>query len=94
VTQTHDTPGGSASSRVAATGAAASVSRGARLRGLPSRVALFYRQVLAELRKVVWPTRKELITYTSVVIVFVGVVLAFVYALDLVFARFVFWVFG
>ena len=31
----------------------------------------FIRQVVAELRKVIWPTRKELVTYTSVVLVFV-----------------------
>ena len=36
-----------------------------------SRLGLFYRQVVAELRKVIWPTRKELGTYTSVVLVFV-----------------------
>ena len=41
-------------------------------------MSLFYRQVLAELRKVIWPTRKELITYTTVVIVFVLVVIAYV----------------
>ena len=29
-------------------------------RGLFSRLALFIRQVIAELRKVIWPTRKEL----------------------------------
>ncbi|MCX6433828.1 MAG: preprotein translocase subunit SecE, partial [Actinobacteria bacterium] len=36
-----------------------------------TRLALFIRQVVAELRKVIWPTRKELIAYTTVVIVFV-----------------------
>ena len=45
---------------------------------LPARISLFYRQVIAELRKVIWPTRKELITYTTVVIVFVLVVIAYV----------------
>ena len=39
--------------------------------GLFARIALFFRQVVAELRKVVRPTRTELITYTSVVLVFV-----------------------
>ncbi|WP_435842630.1 preprotein translocase subunit SecE, partial [Streptomyces laurentii] len=29
------------------------------------RLALFYRQVIAELRKVVWPTRGQLTTYTT-----------------------------
>ena len=27
--------------------------------------ALFFRQIVGELRKVIWPTRKELVTYTS-----------------------------
>ena len=35
------------------------------------RVALFLRQVVAELRKVVTPTRRELISYTGVVLIFV-----------------------
>ena len=49
--------------------------------GKPSlwaRMRLFLRQMVAELRKVIWPTRRELITYTWVVIVFVGVVTAIV----------------
>ena len=35
------------------------------------RVVTYYRQVVAELRKVIWPTRRELVTYTAVVLVFV-----------------------
>ena len=61
---------------------------------LPARVVLYYRQVIAELRKVIWPTRKELVTYTSVVIVFVLVVMALVSLLDLAFGQVVFRVFG
>lgn len=61
---------------------------------LPARVSLFYRQVVAELRKVIWPTRKELVTYTSVVIVFVLMVIAYVSVLDFGFAKAVLAVFG
>ena len=61
---------------------------------LPARISLFYRQVVAELRKVIWPTRKELITYTSVVIVFVLMVIAYVSVLDFGFAKAVLSVFG
>ena len=39
--------------------------------GFFGRIARFFREVVAELRKVIWPTRKELLTYTAVVIVFV-----------------------
>ncbi|MCI3276220.1 MULTISPECIES: preprotein translocase subunit SecE [Streptomyces] len=46
------------------------------------RLALFYRQVIAELRKVVWPTRNQLTTYTTVVIVFVVIMIALVTVID------------
>jgi len=52
-------------------------------RGLFARIALFVRQVVAELKKVVRPTRNELIRYTTVVLVFVAVVMAFVTVIDL-----------
>jgi len=61
---------------------------------LPARISLFYRQVLAELRKVIWPTRKELITYTTVVIFFVLVVIAYVTSLDYVFGKGILYIFG
>ena len=59
-----------------------------------ARAGLFYRQVLSELRKVVWPTRKQLTTYTAVVLVFVSFVIAVVSLFDLVITKVVFWVFG
>ena len=66
----------------------------ARKRGLFARIALFLRQVVAELKKVVRPTRSELVTYTSVVLVFVLVVMAFVTVLDLGIGQVTLWVFG
>jgi preprotein translocase subunit SecE len=59
-----------------------------------SRLALFIRQVVAELRKVIWPTRKELIAYTTVVVIFVLVMAAIIASLDYVFTRLVLFVFG
>jgi len=56
--------------------------------------ATFYRQVVAELRKVVWPTRQQLITYFWVVLVFVVAVMSFVSLLDLGFGKLVFKIFG
>ena len=53
----------------------------------------YYRQVVAELRKVVWPTQEQLVTYFFVVMVFVIVMMAIVSALDLAFGRLVFAVF-
>jgi preprotein translocase subunit SecE len=55
--------------------------------------ATFLRQVVAELRKVVWPTQQQLITYFFVVLVFVVVVMAIVTLLDLGFGKLVFEVF-
>ena len=60
----------------------------------PSRLGLYYRQVVAELRKVIWPTRKELITYTAVVMVFVTIMIAYVSLLDLGFSKAVLKIFG
>ena len=62
--------------------------------GVFARVGLFYRQVLSELKKVVWPTRNMLTTYTAVVLVFVTFVIAVVSVIDLVLTKVVFWVFG
>jgi preprotein translocase subunit SecE len=58
------------------------------------RITLFVRQVVSELRKVIWPTRNELITYTVVAIVFVAAMVAFIAALDYGFAKAVLQVFG
>jgi preprotein translocase subunit SecE len=54
----------------------------------------FYRQVVAELRKVVWPTQQQLVTYFVVVLVFVLVIMTIVSLLDLGFGKLVFKVFG
>ncbi|AIA04330.1 MULTISPECIES: preprotein translocase subunit SecE [Streptomyces] len=59
-----------------------------------ARLALFYRQVIAELRKVVWPTRSQLSSYTTVVIVFVAIVIGLVTVIDLGINRVVGYVFG
>ena len=62
--------------------------------GLIARLGLFLRQIVAELKKVVRPTRSELVTYTSVVVVFVMIVMAFVTGLDKVIGRVTLLVFG
>ena len=54
-------------------------------RGPFARLSLFFRQVIAELRKVVTPTRQELIKYTGVVLGFVVVMMTLVWLLDLLF---------
>ncbi len=58
------------------------------------RIALFVRQVISELRRVVTPTREELINYIWVVLGFVGVMMALTFLLDLGFGSLTKWVFG
>jgi preprotein translocase subunit SecE len=64
--------------------------RGGRIRGIPR----FYREVVAELRKVIWPTRRELLGYSSVVLAFVAFMVLLVAAFDYVFTKGVLAVFG
>jgi len=52
-----------------------------------NRISGFFREVVSELRKVIWPTRKELLTYTGVVIVFVTVMTTIVALLDYGFGK-------
>jgi preprotein translocase subunit SecE len=56
--------------------------------------ALFTRQVAAELRKVIWPTRNELVTYTVVALAFVIFMTVIVTSLDYGFTKLMFAVFG
>ncbi|MDT4987019.1 MAG: preprotein translocase subunit SecE [Micromonosporaceae bacterium] len=59
-----------------------------------ARIRNFIREVISELGKVIWPTRKELLTYTAVVIVFVAIIMTIVGLLDAGFAWLVLHVFG
>jgi len=52
-------------------------------------VRQFLKEVRQELKKVLWPTRQELITYTIVVLVTVIVLTTYVFGLDVVFSKFV-----
>ena len=47
----------------------------------------FLKEVRLELKKVDWPTRRELVSYTVVVLVTVVVLTSFVFALDLGFSK-------
>lgn len=62
--------------------------------GIFGRLGRFVREVIAELRKVIWPTRNELLTYTVVVVVFVTVMTALVVGYDYLYAKGVLFVFG
>jgi preprotein translocase subunit SecE len=56
--------------------------------------ALFFRQMASELRKVIWPTRSMLVTYTVVCLVFVTFMVIVVTSLDYGFTKLVFALFG
>lgn len=49
------------------------------------RMALFVRQVISELRRVVTPTRQELIRYVWIVLGFVAVMMVLVFGMDFLF---------
>jgi preprotein translocase subunit SecE len=55
---------------------------------------VFVRQVVAELRKVIWPTRHELATYTTAALIFIVVLVALVTGLDALLGKIVLEVFG
>jgi preprotein translocase subunit SecE len=57
-------------------------------------VRQFLKEVRLELKKVDWPTRAELTTYTIVVLVTITVLTGFVFGVDYVFAKFVFPIFS
>ena len=68
--------------------------RGTKRPGLFQRVANYNRQVVAELRKVIWPNRNELVTYTIVSIVFVTAMVALISLYDFLFTKAVLGIFG
>ncbi len=63
-------------------------------RNVFGRIALFVRQVVAELRRVVTPTREELVNYTWIVIGFVAVMILLVFLFDWGFSYLASLVFG
>lgn len=58
------------------------------------RIGLFIKQIIAELRKVVAPTRKELFNWTIAVLIFVLLLMVMVTALDFGLGKLVFLIFG
>lgn len=58
------------------------------------RIWVFLQQVVAELKKVIWPDRHDMIVYTASVLLFVVIATAFISGIDIGFAKAVLWVFG
>ncbi len=59
-----------------------------------SRPVQFYREVMSELRKVIYPGRRELGVYVLVVVIFVSILTAFVSGLDYGLTKAVLAIFG
>lgn len=54
----------------------------------------YLREVVGELRKVIWPNRKQMVSYTTVVLVFLVFMVALIGGVDLGLAKLVTLVFG
>ena len=54
----------------------------------------YLKQVVAELRKVIWPNRKQMVNYTAVVLVFLAFMVALIGLVDFGLAKLVMLVFG
>ena len=50
--------------------------------GIVKRTGKFFREVRSEMRKVTWPTKSDLTTYTIVVFVSVAIVSGFIWIAD------------
>ena len=48
-----------------------------------AKMTTYFRGVKAEMKKVIWPSRKELINYTGVVIMISAIIAIVVWVLDL-----------
>lgn len=56
-------------------------------KGAWTTVKQFYKDVIIEMKKVIWPSRTEVINYTLVVLITVAIVSTFILVLDLILSR-------
>ncbi|MFQ5967870.1 MAG: preprotein translocase subunit SecE [Acidimicrobiia bacterium] len=56
-------------------------------KSLFARIVQFLREVRAELRRVVWPTRQQMVAFTTVTLITTSALTLYVLALDLFFKR-------
>ena len=54
----------------------------------------FLKEVIAELKKVAWPSRQEVVAYSTVVLIATIVIAAIIFAMDFVFTKGVFVLYG
>jgi preprotein translocase subunit SecE len=58
-----------------------------KIKNIPGKISSFFKEVQLELKKVNWPTRKEALRYTLIVIMVSAVVAAFLGGLDFIFTK-------
>jgi len=61
--------------------------------GIFSRIRLFFKETRGEMKKVVWPPRKYVITATIIVIIIVMLLGGFVMLIDTAFSKFFIYLF-
>ncbi|HZA41184.1 MAG TPA: preprotein translocase subunit SecE [Actinomycetota bacterium] len=59
-----------------------------------TRPVQFIREVIAELKKVAWPSRQETVAYSIVVLVSTIIIAAIIFGMDFVFAKSILALFG
>lgn len=59
-----------------------------------NRIQRYFRETMGELRKVTWPTRKEAINLTIVVLIVIAVMGTYLGLLDFIYSRFFIVLFG
>jgi preprotein translocase subunit SecE len=57
------------------------------------RTTTYFREVRGELRKVAWPTRPEVVRYSSIVLVTLIILTSLIFGLDYLFAKAIFYLF-
>ena len=68
--------------KVAAKEANAKKAKKFNIVGFFKRIGHFFREVISELKKVSWPSRKELISYSVAVLVFIAICVVITFVMD------------
>jgi len=55
--------------------------------GFFARISKFFKEVTSEVKKLSWPNRKELVSYTLTVLAFIAIFAIVIYACDLLFTE-------
>jgi preprotein translocase subunit SecE len=96
-TDLEDTAAPDSKAAVTKNGAVTAKKTATKERGRPNPFAFvwnYLNQVVAELRKVIWPNRKQMVSYTTVVLIFLVFMVALIGGVDFGLVKLVSLVFG